>query len=263
MILRTLLALALVAGAAPALAQDQNGEPQNGQQQNVAFIPRYDFHLGGAHLSDENPRYNWDANFGGELDVVDYGLGRFTFWANYNVVLGQQLRAFDPNQGNYVLAGSTSARIRGIEVAGVFYHQSRHLADRVKQPAVAWNMMGVRVVDEDTEGRVQWRASGDAWHTVQHALVDYRWQAIGTGRVQVGVKSRTSWFADGNLQVMGVDGSAHRGTQHGYDTDTGVRFDGNAGVIELFVGVERRIDPYPVEFGSATWFKAGFRLVSR
>ena len=42
-----------------------------------------------------------------------------------------------------------------------------------------------------------------------------------------------------------------------------MRFQGKAGALELFVGVERRIDPYPVEFGTATWMKAGFRLLSR
>jgi hypothetical protein len=29
------------------------------------------------------------------------------------------------------------------------------------------------------------------------------------------------------------------------------------------VAGERRIDPYPVEFGSATWIKAGFRILSK
>ena len=39
-------------------------------------------------------------------------------------------------------------------------------------------------------------------------------------------------------------------------------FEGRAGAIELFVAGERRIDPYPVEFGVAQWFTAGFRLLS-
>jgi len=30
----------------------------------------------------------------------------------------------------------------------------------------------------------------------------------------------------------------------------------------LFVAVERRIDPYPLEFGTTTWMTAGFKLVS-
>ena len=73
----------------------------------------------------------WDADFGGELDVVDYGVGRFTFEANYQVVVGEEIRYFDPNQGNYILAGNVSTHA-GFEIAGQLYHQSRHLADRPK-----------------------------------------------------------------------------------------------------------------------------------
>ena len=60
----------------------------------------------------------WDADFGGELDVVDYGVGRFTFEANYQVVVGEEIRYFDPNQGNYILAGNVSARTRGSKSRG-------------------------------------------------------------------------------------------------------------------------------------------------
>ena len=60
----------------------------------------------------------WDADFGGEVDVVDYGVGRVSFTTNYEVVMGTQLRRFDPNQGNYILAGTASARAAGFEVAG-------------------------------------------------------------------------------------------------------------------------------------------------
>ena len=43
----------------------------------------------------------------------------------------------------------------------------------------------------------------------------------------------------------------------------GVRIDGEKGAVELFLGVERRIDPDPLVFGTATWFTAGFRLLSQ
>jgi hypothetical protein len=42
-----------------------------------------------------------------------------------------------------------------------------------------------------------------------------------------------------------------------------VRLTGSGAAVELFLAVERRIDPYPLEFGSATWATAGFRLLSR
>ena len=252
MMSRVLFVLTFVACAVPALAQ-----------QPVQFVPRYDFHMGAEHLSGDNPRYVWDADFGGAMDVVDYGLGRFTFWANYNVVMGEQLRMFDPNSGNYILAGSTSARLPGVEVAGVFYHQSRHLSDRIKVPAVAWNMMGVRLLHEDTAGRTQWRASTDIRGVVEHALVDYRWEVDTNARAQVALRPGVAVVGTGGVRVLGVDGTRGRGTQKGYIGEGAVRLEGTGGAIELFVGAERRIDPYPVEFGSATWLKAGFRLLSR
>jgi hypothetical protein len=251
-VIRCIVCAAALLAAAPAFAQSP-----------VQFIPRYDFHLAASHLSGDDPRYVWDADFGGEMDVVDYGVGRFTFWANYNVVMGQQIRIFDPNQGNYILAGSTSARVRGLEVAGVFYHQSRHLSDRVKIPAVAWNMLGVRVLHEDTAGRTQWRASADARRTVAHAFIDYTWELAGEAGGQIELRPHIALFTSGGVRVLGVDGSRARGTQTGYLGEAGVRLEGDAGAIELFAGVERRIDPFPVEFGSATWMKAGFRLLSR
>ena len=252
MMSRVLFALVFLASAVPALAQ-----------QPVQFVPRYDFHMNAEHLSGDNPRYVWDADFGGAMDVVDYGFGRFTFWANYNVVMGEQLRMFDPNSGNYILAGSTSARLPGVEVAGVFYHQSRHLSDRNKIPAVAWNMMGVRLTHEDTTGRTQWRASTDIRRVVQHALVDYRWEIDTNARAQVTLRPGVSVVGNGGVRVLGVDGTRARGTQKGVIGEGGVRLEGTGGAIELFLGAERRIDPYPVEFGAATWLKAGFRLLSR
>lgn len=252
MMSRVLCALAFVACAVPALAE-----------QPVRFVPHYDFHMGAEHLSGDNPRYVWDADFGGAMDVVDYGLGRFTFWANYNVMMGEQIRIFDPNSGNYILAGSVSVRLPGVEAAGVFYHQSRHLSDRNNMPAVAWNMMGVRLIHDDTDGRTQWRASTDIRGTVQHALVDYRWEVDTNARAQRALRPGVALVGNGGIRVVGVDGTLRRGTQTGFIGEGGVRLEGEGGAIELFVGAERRIDPYPVEFGSSTWLKAGFRLLSR
>lgn len=255
MIQRVLLALAVVAytaaGAVPAFAQ------------TIQFVPRYDFHLNAQHLSGDQRLYQWDADFGGEIDVVDYDLGRFTFWANYNVVMGNEIRIFDPNQGNYILAGSSSVRVRGLELAGVFYHQSRHLGDRPKQPAVAWNMMGVRLIHAGEAGRAEWRVSTDVRGVVQHAFVDYRWEVDTNARAQFALRPRIALVASGGVRVLGVSESSDRGTQTGFLSDAGVRFEGEAGAVELFLGAERRIDPYPVEFGTATWFRAGFRLLSR
>jgi len=93
--------------------------------------------------------------------------------------------------------------------------------------------------------------------------VDYSWELDATVRTDVKVKPRVGLLAAASVRYLGVDGSLDRGNQTGYVFEGGVRFEGRAGALELFVGGERRIDPYPVEVGTAQWFKAGFRLTGR
>jgi hypothetical protein len=65
------------------------------------------------------------------------------------------------------------------------------------------------------------------------------------------------------VRALGVDGSQDRGTQGGFRAEGGLRFQGGAAAVELFLAAERRIDPYPLEFSTITWASAGFRLLSR
>ena len=143
MIRRALLLLALM--AAPAAAQTPTPAPPPSAAGGVEFLSRFDFGVALEHLYTDDDRFVWDADFGGDLDLVDYGRGRLAFAALYETILGREFRAFDPNQGNYTLAGELSARARRVEVSGVFHHVSRHLSDRPKRGPVDWNMIGGRV----------------------------------------------------------------------------------------------------------------------
>jgi hypothetical protein len=250
-------ALALVAaGAIPAHAQSAQAPS------SVEFLSRFDFHVSMEHLVSDDPRYVWDANFGGELDMIDYGRGRATFVANYETVLGSEFRAFDPNQGNYVLEGSMSARRAATEVAAVFHHVSRHLSDRPKRFPVDWNMIGGRISGATTRGQAALRGRVDVRGVIQKTYVDYRWEVESAGAVRVGVQPRVSLVSSGNFRVLGVDGSRGRGNQFGFRGEGGVRVAGRGAALELFAAVERRIDPYQLEFDSATWMTVGFRISS-
>ncbi len=248
----------LVLSAASAWAQTAAQPPSS-----PGFLSRSAFHLGAEHLSHDDPRYIWDANLGGDIDLVDYGFGRVTFYANYQVILGDELRAFDPNQGNYVLGGRGSARLPGVEAAMVFHHESRHLSDRAKEPAVDWNMFGarfskvLRVKGALLEGHV------DAVGVVQQSFVDYQWEIDGGLRSQYPVRSRLAIIVDGRVRHLGVDGSRNRGDQNGARGEAGIRLEGGAAAVELFVAAERRIDPYPLELGTVNWVSLGFRLANR
>ena len=239
------------------------GPLQQDRMRTVEFLPRYSFHLGAEHLSSRDPRLVWETNFGGDLDVVDYGLGRATLTANYQAILGEEIRAFDPNQGNYTLGALLSARRGGVEAAAQFYHQSRHFSDRSKQIPVDWNMVGARVSRSIHRDSMTVDTRVDLRGVVRKTTVDYRWEIEADVQARRPLSRGTAIVGGFTARMLGVDGSLNRGTQHGYRAEGGVLFQGNAGGIELFMAGERRIDPYPLEFGTANWFSVGFRFLSR
>ncbi|HEV8316452.1 MAG TPA: hypothetical protein VGQ10_03545 [Vicinamibacterales bacterium] len=243
------VALVLLVCTAPATAQ--------------TFLPRYAFHLDAEHLASDDVRFSWDADLGGEIDFLDYGIGRATFLANYEVIVGNEFRRFDANQGNYVLEGALSLRARRIELATVFHHVSRHLSDRAKRQAVDWNMLGVRAMTAGTAGRVALRGQLDARGGVERAFVDYRWEVVGALRGGYEIRPRVTLVAASDLRLVGTDGTRDRGTQTGARGEAGIRLEGAAAAVEVFVAAERRVDPYPTEFSTDTWVTAGFRLRSR
>jgi hypothetical protein len=260
---RALLALALLGVASSASAQGPAPLSPSAPSNGVVFVPRYDFHLGADHLASADPRFVWDTNFGGEIDFLDYGYGRLRFAANYEAVLGEQFRAFDPNQGNYLLDLSSSWRVRGVEAAALFHHLSRHLSDRFKRDPDDWNMFGVAVA-RTFEGRAPLRVHGEALRVLLRSNVDYTWETDAGVGVRVPLRGRrVSAIAGGDLRLVGVNGTFDRGTQHGGRVEGGLRFEGERGAVELVLRGERRIDAYPLETAALSWFGAGFRFVSR
>jgi hypothetical protein len=251
----------MAAGAPPAAAQTGTAPDADGG--GVRFMPRYTFHMNAEHLSGDDPRLVWEAHYGGDLDVIDYGVGRFTFAADYHVVLGEEIRIFDPNQGNYLLEGALSVRLRGAELAGVFHHTSRHLSDRPKTEAVDWNMMGVRLVSSREAGRLVVDTRAEVLGVVQRSTVDYSWALNADAGVRYAATPRVGVVGRTAVRVLGVDGRFDRGTQAGFRVEGGVDVQGDAGALELFAAVERRVDPIPLEADTATWFALGFRLLSR
>jgi hypothetical protein len=249
---RVLCALAMIASASPVAAQG-----------TIQFFPRYDFHLGADHLSTDDPQFVWDTNFGGEMDFVDYGLGRTTFVANYEAVLGEEFRPFDPNQGNYLLDLSTSVRTHGYEVAALLHHTSRHLGDRFKRAPVDWNMFGVAVGHDVRRGATLIRPHGNVLGVLLKSNVDYNWEANAGVDLRTPVRPHISVIAAGSVRFVGVDGSRNRGSQRGGRVEGGVRFEGERGAIELVVAGEHRIDAAPLGLSALSWLSAGFRFVSR
>ena len=242
------------------------------------FMSRYDFHLSAAALTPQtittadgqstgDQRFSWDTHFGGSIDLVDFVAGRAGVVLDYEAVLGSEYRPFDPNQGNYTLEGFVMGRLGGAtELGGMFHHESRHLSDRLKPKAlpVAWNELGGRILHRVTRGSTTVDADLEGGFAVEHAYVDYTWMGEAHVLVRRPINDRLGVFAHGSGQFVAVDGSVPaRGTQTGGLVEAGIRLNGRAGSIELFVGVEKRIDADPVDRQPHHWGLAGFRLLSR
>jgi len=230
------------------------------------FLPRTEFHLSAnaLMLPTADQQFSWDAYFGGDVDVFDYVFGRTSVLADYHAVLGDEYRPFDPNQAYYALEVSSSYRVRETEVAFVFHHVSRHISDRPKQFAIAWNVAGARVLRRVAAKGFTLDIRADAGAIVQHSYVDYKWTANTDLMFRHPFNSRVGVFVHLSGEVFGVDGSVpDRDTQTGGLAEAGLRINGRAGALELFAGGERRLDADPFDRQTRRWGVAGFRLLSR
>jgi hypothetical protein len=245
--------------AASAKAQSPDDRPPGPE-----FLTRYDFHLGADRLIIDDQRFSWDTHFGGSIDAIDYVVGRLSGIVEYEAILGDEFRAFDPNQAYYTLEVSSSYRVKATEFAGVFHHVSRHLSDRGKRFPIAWNVAGARVLRQWATKAATIELQGEAGSVVQRAYIDYSWTADLSVTIRRTLSPRVSLFAYGYGELYGVDGAiSDRGTQKGGRIEAGVRFNGSAGALELFAGFENRIDADPTDLTSQRWGLAGFRLVRK
>ena len=235
------------------------------------FLTRYDFHLALSALHLANPslpldemRYHWDVHFGGDLDIVDYVSGRTTILIDYEAVLGNERRPFDPNQEYYTLEVSSSVRAGRGEVAGFLHHISRHLGDRRKIFPIAWNTVGARWLQQFAVASTRVDARISAGRIVQSSYVDYTWMADADVTVGRLIRPRFGVFAHGFGEAYGADGTRlERGAHVGGRADAGVRVEGQGGALELFAGYERRLDADPLTLASLRWTLVGVRFVAK
>jgi hypothetical protein len=260
-----LAACLIFAGAARAAAQPAPQPTVVPAPSQPEFFARTAFHLTACALSIDDKRFSWDTHFGGALDLVDYVVGRAGIYADYEAVLGDEFRIFDPNQGNYTLEASMSGRVsRDTEIVGIFHHVSRHLSDRPKRLAIAWNLLGVRVLHQVRAGTATVDFDLEGGKVTQHSYVDYTWIAEAHVQVRAPVTRQVTGFARASVQTFRVDGSVpRRESQTGAFVEGGVRLHGPGGTMELFAGLERRVDADPLDRQPHNWALAGFRLLSR
>lgn len=227
------------------------------------FLSAYYLRMGASRLSTTTDRFAWDGRFHGEVDLVAYGRGRVNFTAEYEVVLGHELRQFDPNQSLYTLDLRVTRRYGANEFTGLFHHVSRHLSDRPKTQSIDWNAIGVDVTRIDTAGLIRTESLLRAERIVKRTYADYAWRLGGRLRLLRPATPRVTLLGEGSLDLVGTDASvADRNTQVGAYLEGGVRLGGLAGSLDLILAFERRVDADPLIRGPKSWILVGFRLVA-
>jgi hypothetical protein len=265
---RCLLAVAiLIGGAAIASAQQPGPQPLVGPDPEFGFLTRYDFQLEANVLSGNNGReFRWDTHFGGAFDLVNYVKGRLTVVGDYEAVLGSEFRPFDPNQGLYILEPAASWFVGDNELSFVFHHVSRHLSDRPKTYAIAYNAALGRylrkfILPNSTSLAV--RAS--AGKVTQKSQVDYTWTIDWDVKAVRPLNPHLQLYALSTGEVFGVNPvvRGRTGAQYSTRLELGTRVIGTRADLELFLGAERRLDASPIDFVPVSWAIAGFRVVNK
>ena len=250
-----LACLFLLAAPGTAGAQMQPvGVPAPDQPE---FLPRFDFHLTiDRLLRSQTPqeelvdeRFSWDTHYGGSFDLVDYVGGRATVTADYQAVLGHEFRPFDPNQANYILEAALSGRTSDrTEIAAFFHHVSRHISDRPKPFAVAWNLLGARFLHHAESGTTTFDVAIEGGGVVQRSFVDYSFITGGQFQVRHPFNAHAGMFLHAEGQVFLLDkDEIGRSGQAGVRIEAGIRLNGRGGAMEVFGGYERRPDAHPLE----------------
>jgi hypothetical protein len=253
-----LTACLTLATVLPAFSQQPLADPPA----TAEFMSRYDFRMAAAALGNPDRRFSWDTHWAGDFDLIDYVVGRATFLADYQALLGHEFRPFDPYQSNYLLEASGSIRLGPTEVAGVLSHVSRHLGDRSKRLAVAENSLGGRLMRRLSVHAATVDLRADLRKVIEHAYVDYTWIGDADVTVRHTVNRRVEVYARGYGETYTVDKSvAGRDRQDGGRLEGGVRLTGVNGAIDLFAGYERMVDADPLDRQPQRWPFVGFRLV--
>ena len=254
-------------GAWPSRVHAQTSSAASTARQTPAtlgFLTNYHFHLNALRLVSNDDNFVWDTDFGGDLDFADLQYFRINLLVNFEAIIGEEIRAIDPNQGNYTIDASAWWRtvMPDAELGFTFHHVSRHLTDRDKESAITWNMLGfqytsplrIRSWDVDIAYR--------ALKTVQRSFVDYTAEIGGSIQALRAVHPRVSLILGGEMTLVSVDKS-ERGRDHqlGGRVEIGARFPGADGVGEVFLSRERRIDADPFDLEPTTFTMLGFRFL--
>lgn len=230
---------------------------------HYGLFSNYNFHIGIETLSGDDHRFQFDMDAGGDLDIWDYVAGRVNVAFNYEAILGEEYQAFDPNQGNYQIEISSSARLGRTEVTGVYYHTSRHYGDRPKVFGIAWNLLGVQVAHARRTDRDDWQLRARGGKTTANFYVDYDAEITADARYARRVHPHVSIIGRASGIVRTIDKRlSSRSAQRGGRIEAAVRLIGRGAGVEFYTGYEQRIEADAIDARPMRWTFLGFRVES-
>jgi hypothetical protein len=216
-----------------------------------------------ARMFTNDRRFHWDARIRLDLDIAEVDGWQMRFSADYDAVIGRERRVFDLNQGTYLLEGTVGRTVRGTGVMFLGRHVSRHLVDREHQPAVSWNLAGVRLTKRLVAKDTRFSGHFELGRAMQQAFVDYTWMSQAEIRAIRPINPRVSWVVIGTGDLALVNHLVRDHRVCGGRIEGALRINGQVAAFDIVAGYERRIDGFPTDRFRVRAFTLGFRLVSK
>ena len=230
---------------------------------DTVLLPDVSVRLLAAHYAPVDTDFRWVGWIGAGAGLVRTGGVTGYFTADVETIIGNARRTFDANQANYHLEAGLRRRFgERHEGAIVFNHVSRHVVDRVKEEAVDWNLLGVRVSGHRAGGIPLAYVVG-LGHTTLASLVGYRWEATGHLDAALVSGEKAEAYVAGDVRYMTVQRSDAfpRGNFLDRSAEGGVRWRRGGRTLETFAGWQHRNDVFIQRPGA--WSRAlfGFRIL--
>jgi hypothetical protein len=224
-----------------------------------AILPDVAVHLTAARYEPTETDLHWDGWIGADVGVVRVSDVTFAFDAAVETTLGNTRRAFEATQANYHLTLSLRRPFGALTGALVFHHVSRHYIDREKDPAVDWNVLGLRLGGPLAGRRGRWQVG--VGHTTLASLVGYQWEATAMAEAAAR-EDGTAPFGhlEARLVTIGPRSLLDRGDFVDLLAEGGLRVGSVSRNFQLFAAFERRNDVFLEVPGRRNRALFGFRI---